>query len=348
MPSIPTLDSPRLRLRAFTEADVGALRDVIFSDPDVMKTMVGAGDTPEGERQLAAEWIDRWARCWSDHGHGVWAVEIRDPSLGPPGALIGLSGFEAPTVPGWGPEVIAGRGKPWWSRGISKELFALVMGWIFGEWGAPAIHCLIFMTLNPASVRAAERGGLTLRGTVPIWERVGPRYQAAMVRLEARRIRQAPPETSLDELDRAAFKTGQLLSCPPLDPQPLLARLRHALPDHRPAIDRAFAAAAAWDAALFQSLGTSYCVRTAERATTAPPTGEIALAELFEDLAAMSATIAVEQVRARDALVHAAHRRWSTDPAVLAVVERRVAEQFTAGLAEPHMGLYALEREVFR
>lgn len=70
---MPVAETPRLRLRPFTPADVPAMA-AIFADPEVMRH-VGAG--PIHDRTSVARMLSDYADHHAEYGWSVWAVEER-------------------------------------------------------------------------------------------------------------------------------------------------------------------------------------------------------------------------------------------------------------------------------
>lgn len=87
---IPTIDTPRLRLRAFTEADFPAYQTLV-ADADVMRYL--------GDGRPLNE-IDAWRQLagilghWLLRGFGLWAVDERST-----GRFVGRVGLLEPS--GW-------------------------------------------------------------------------------------------------------------------------------------------------------------------------------------------------------------------------------------------------------
>lgn len=108
---IPTLDTPRLRMRGFTEADFPAYRALV-ADPQVMRFL--------GDGRPLSE-IDAWRQLativghWALRGFGLWAVEDRAT-----GSFVGRVGLLEPG--GWpGFEVAYTIAPAMWGRGFARE-----------------------------------------------------------------------------------------------------------------------------------------------------------------------------------------------------------------------------------
>jgi RimJ/RimL family protein N-acetyltransferase len=158
MPSIPTLQTERLTLRALSEADVEPLYR-LMQDPDVMRYV---GDRrvptlPETWRAVAG-----WLGHWTLRGYGLWAIQERKS-----GAVIGRAGIINPE--GWpGAEVGYLLGRPWWGRGYATEAARAAMDWGFTAIGFDRLLSLIDPD-NAASIRVAERLGETLAGDAEVF-----------------------------------------------------------------------------------------------------------------------------------------------------------------------------------
>ena len=96
---IPTVDTARLRLRAWSEDDREPFA-AMNADPEVMRYMSGRLD-----RAASDALVDRIIEDWATNGFGLWAIERRSD-----GRFLGFAGlwrprFEAPFMPaievGW-------------------------------------------------------------------------------------------------------------------------------------------------------------------------------------------------------------------------------------------------------
>lgn len=145
---IPTLETPRLRLRAFREEDTEPLL-ALFSDREVVQYL---GDRSIPGRQDVWRSIAGWLGHWVMRGYGVWAVEERET-----GDLVGRIGLMNPAD--WpGPEVGYVLGKRWWGRGYATEGARAAMDWGFENVGFEELISLIDPA-NAASIAVATRLG---------------------------------------------------------------------------------------------------------------------------------------------------------------------------------------------
>ena len=149
----PIVDTPRLRLRPFTEGDVAALH-ALMQDPEVMR-YVGDRRVPTLQETWRA--VAGWLGHWALRGYGMWAIEERDV-----GAVIGRAGIINPAD--WpGPEVGYVLGRDWWGRGYATEAARAAMEWGFATIGFDRLISLIDPA-NTASIAVAERLGEKLAG----------------------------------------------------------------------------------------------------------------------------------------------------------------------------------------
>jgi RimJ/RimL family protein N-acetyltransferase len=147
---IPTIETPRLRLRGFTESDFPAYRAMV-NDPNVMRYL-GDGrplDEIDAWRQLAfvlGHWVLR--------GFGLWAVEERAS-----GRLVGRVGLLEPS--GWpGFEVAYTIAPAVWKQGYAREAAGAALRHAQDVLGRTDIISIIRPD-NVASVRVATALGAT-------------------------------------------------------------------------------------------------------------------------------------------------------------------------------------------
>ena len=147
-----TLDTERLRLRAFRQDDFETYA-AICADPEVMRYL-GEGkplDRAQSWRAMAGI-----VGHWQLRGFGLWAVEERAT-----GTLLGRIGFFEPE--GW-PDFELGwmLRREAWGRGYATEGARRAMAHAFTELGRGHLISLIRPGNDP-SIRVAERLGETLR-----------------------------------------------------------------------------------------------------------------------------------------------------------------------------------------
>ena len=149
---IPTVDTERLRLRAWSDADRGPFADM-SADPEVMRYMGGLLDRA-GSDALA----DRIVEDWATNGFGLWAIERLSD-----GRFIGFVGlwrprFEAPFMPAV--EVGWRLARDAWGFGYATEGGWASVRYGFEEVGIDEIVSFTAVG-NARSRRVMERLGMT-------------------------------------------------------------------------------------------------------------------------------------------------------------------------------------------
>jgi RimJ/RimL family protein N-acetyltransferase len=162
--TVPIITTERLRLQAFTEAEIPGLA-AILAEPDVAKNITANGSTPERCRASAAARIARHNKTWDEQGYGVWAVLSRELAGAPRDGLLGWCGFAEPDV-GTDPEILYGFAPDSWGRGLAQEAATAAIDWLFAETAHAGVSAIIFGRLNPASVAIAGKFGMKHRGTM--------------------------------------------------------------------------------------------------------------------------------------------------------------------------------------
>jgi RimJ/RimL family protein N-acetyltransferase len=151
--AIPTLSTPRLRLRAHTLADLDA-HAAICADEEVMR-YIGTGG-PVG-RDVAWRQLALHLGQWALRGHGMWAVELRAERR-----LIGCVGFLDPE--GWpGCELAWILARSAWGQGYAFEAVAAARAFGRDALGIPQPISLI-REANVRSIKLAERLGAVNTG----------------------------------------------------------------------------------------------------------------------------------------------------------------------------------------
>jgi RimJ/RimL family protein N-acetyltransferase len=160
------LETDRLRLRLFREADLDAYAE-ICADPQVMR-YIGTGQPfsrAEAWRSMAAI-----LGHWQLRGYGLWAVEEKAS-----GALIGRIGCWYPE--GWPDFEIGWMLRPnSWGKGFAVEAARASIKYAFEQLGRTQIISLI-QPENQRSIQVAERLGETLARRSEVMEREVLVYQ---------------------------------------------------------------------------------------------------------------------------------------------------------------------------
>jgi ribosomal-protein-alanine N-acetyltransferase len=146
---VPTIETARLYLRGFTDADADAFC-AMRADADVMRYI---GLTGPQTREQSAAWLEKNRRRWSDEGFGMWAVtDKRD------GRLLGWCGLSRLEHT---QEIELGYGlaRGAWGRGLTSEAARASVRYGFEEKSAGTIVA-VAMHDNAASRRVMEKVGM--------------------------------------------------------------------------------------------------------------------------------------------------------------------------------------------
>jgi RimJ/RimL family protein N-acetyltransferase len=155
--TIPELETERLRLRGFSEADLDAWA-AICADPEVMRWI---GEPAGMSRERAWRDMAYMLGHWELRGFGQWAIVERDR-----GALVGRTGLIRPE--GWpGVEVGWVIARERWGRGYAPEAAAAAVDWGRAAFGLDHVISLI-EDHNGASQRVAAKLGMRVEGRTRI------------------------------------------------------------------------------------------------------------------------------------------------------------------------------------
>jgi len=148
MRAVPSLDTPRLRLRQFAESDLDEYAE-LCADAEVMRYV---GDRGPLSRDDAWRQLAMLVGHWALRGYGMWAVV----ELGS-GAFVGRVGLHYPE--GWPePEIGWALARRYWGRGYAFEAATAALDIAFDRLGWSRVISLIAPS-NLRSIRLAERLG---------------------------------------------------------------------------------------------------------------------------------------------------------------------------------------------
>lgn len=154
-PSIPVLETERLRLRGWREEDLGAFAEFCASEATA-RFVGGACSRDDAWRRIAGH-IGHWVL----RGYGSWALEEKASAR-----WVGYSGLWNPH--GWPePELIWSLAASAHGRGYATEAARRARDFAYGEFGwATVISCIA--PQNLPSQRVAGRLGATLERTMEL------------------------------------------------------------------------------------------------------------------------------------------------------------------------------------
>ena len=153
--AIPTLETERLRLRAFRQSDLDDYA-ALNADPEVLRYL---GSGPAWDRSRSWRHMAFLVGHWKLGGAGMWAMEHRET-----GDFVGVAGFAEPE--GWpGFELAGCLARRFWGQGYATEAGRAALAYAFTVLEKDHIISLIYPE-NRASIRVAERIGETLEGRI--------------------------------------------------------------------------------------------------------------------------------------------------------------------------------------
>jgi RimJ/RimL family protein N-acetyltransferase len=155
---IPTLDTPRLILRPFREADRAALAE-IHARPEVARFVLS--NVPQPRKAQAFDYISTSLGHWALRGIGKWAVEERAS-----GRMVGRCGYNDMPDEWPGLELGWTFHPDFWGRGYATEAASAARDWGFCERNVARVLHLIDAE-NTGSQAVARRLGAT---EVEQWE----------------------------------------------------------------------------------------------------------------------------------------------------------------------------------
>ena len=155
----PTLETDRLRLRAYRRDDLPALLSV-WSDPLVMRHVLGRAST---EEETWARLL-RYAGLWPMLGYGYWAIEER--STGRFVGDVGFADFRREMTPSFGGAPEAGWVLASWAhgKGFATEAVRAAHAWSDANLERVGHTVCMIAPQNTASVGVATKCGYVRDG----------------------------------------------------------------------------------------------------------------------------------------------------------------------------------------
>lgn len=145
------LETSRLLLRPFTEADGDAMYRNWASDPMVARYVTwNAHQSPDDSRALCRLWAEEMA----DPLKFRWAVVLKE--TGEPIGSMDVVELDSESCSG---EIGYALGRPFWGRGFASEACQAMIYYLFSACGFEAITACHDIR-NPASGRVMEKCGL--------------------------------------------------------------------------------------------------------------------------------------------------------------------------------------------
>ena len=155
MKPIPTLETDRLKLRAFSLADAADVQQLAGDRAIADTTLTIPHPYTDGD---AENWIARHQPEFEQGKSVVFAVTRKAD-----GRLVGAIGLSH-MVAGHQAELGYWIGQPYWNQGICTEACREVLRYAFSELGLIRVHCY-HLTRNPASGRVMQKLGMQREGS---------------------------------------------------------------------------------------------------------------------------------------------------------------------------------------
>ncbi len=164
----PRIETARLILRPFCDADIQAAYEVFEGHPDVY--FYDPGFRRSFEQR--AEIIRRYTAENDPHGCGTMAVVLPEAG-GEPGRLIGYAGLQLYLLPGEPftsaeVELFYKLGRDDWGKGYASEACRALLNYAFTELRLGRIVSTVHMG-NQRSIRLLERLGARIQPAPPAW-----------------------------------------------------------------------------------------------------------------------------------------------------------------------------------
>lgn len=151
-----TIETPRLILRRFSEADAQAMFENWASDPEVTKYLTWpTHESVEVSRAVLKDWVEAYER----DDYYQWAIELKQ--LGQPvGSIAVVSNNDSLCLAHVGYCI----GRRWWRQGITSEAMQAVMDYLFEEVGMNRVESR-HDPRNENSGRVMRKCGMKFEGT---------------------------------------------------------------------------------------------------------------------------------------------------------------------------------------
>lgn len=151
------LETDRLILRRYTEADVEPMYTNWASDPEVSKYLTWPPHSSvEVTKSLVTDWITRY----ENPDYYNWVIELKEI-----GEVVGNISVVQVKERAEAVEIGYCMGQAWWGRGIMPEALTEVMRYLFDEVGMKRVGAC-HDSNNPKSGRVMQKAGMKYEGTL--------------------------------------------------------------------------------------------------------------------------------------------------------------------------------------
>ena len=151
------LETERLILRRFVEADVEDIFNNWSNDPEVTKYLRWQ---PHGDISVTRGYMEDKLRAYEREDYYLWAMELKGA-----GAVIGNIGVGRHNDAPRSATIGYCLGRAWWNRGYMSEALRGVIKFFFEEVGMNRVEAR-HDPRNPGSGRVMQKAGMTYEGTL--------------------------------------------------------------------------------------------------------------------------------------------------------------------------------------
>jgi RimJ/RimL family protein N-acetyltransferase len=150
MGTCPEVETERLLMRPFREADVDAYRAVLATPQVSASLHLPAAISREYAWQQVASYLGQWEL----RNHGQWALEEKAS-----GRFVGRAGAHRPERDDWpGIEIGWTLHPDFWRKGYATEAGRAAIEWVFANHGVDAVFSMILPENRPSQAVARRLG----------------------------------------------------------------------------------------------------------------------------------------------------------------------------------------------
>ncbi len=207
----------RLILRPLQMSDATAIRDLIFSDPEVAKGLAHDISRPSARMAFAEDWcrdvgIDGGNQVWSQGGMGGFAITAKPDNHDAFDGLLGVAGvYGSEQRDGrWNGEIFYALGRAFHGKRIMTEACAAIRTAFAALPGPGDLYAVYWEVLNPASGRILRRLGFADEGHKALLDEYDEERVLSLRDFELWRVRQAEDAMLPGVAKEAATKLGHL------------------------------------------------------------------------------------------------------------------------------------------
>ena len=218
-PENQSIETERLILRPLLRDDAPAIRDLIFSDPEVAKGLFHDISQPEARRRFAEGWCDDlgWDgnnKIWAEGGLGGFAILDRRGDLASSGVLLGIVGFYGADKSSglWTGELFYALGGAFHGKRIMSEACRAAMDAFCALAEPGEVYAVYWTILNPASGHILKRLGFEDIGAQRILDEYSAERALSLHRFEMWRLGELQSDALPQAAREAAIKLGHLAS----------------------------------------------------------------------------------------------------------------------------------------